>query len=211
MKCDEEANKSSKAMEQEEDDPQRWSKPRKWAITLTSCYMSCLASIAASAYSLGVDAMMDDLHTSRLLAVAGISFYTFPVAIFPLVLSPLGESVGRKPVYLISYSLFFLFMLPIALARNIQTALIARFLCGAAGSVAATQVGGTLADVWSREQRNIPMALFSLSALFGTPIGPVYFTWAGTGGVASWRWIHWSLVSSLLSLLSDVMNSRLIG
>lgn len=125
--------------------------------------------------------------------------YTIAVAIFPLFLAPLGESVGRKPVYIAAYAFFFLFFLPVALARNIQTVLVARFLCGAAGSVGATMVGGTLSDIWSRGQREVPMALFSLSALFGTPIGAVVFSWAGggsgSGSGVSWRWIHWTMVS----------------
>lgn len=38
------------------------------------------------------------------------------------------------------------------------------------------------------------MAFFALSALFGTAIGPVVFSWAGRHD--SWRWIHWTLVST---------------
>ncbi|PWN87229.1 MFS general substrate transporter [Acaromyces ingoldii] len=186
----------------EGDNPQDWSQARKWAITLTSSYMSSLSSVAVAAYSLGIDAMVIDLHTSRLLVVSGLSFYTLAVAIFPLFLAPLAESVGRRPVYIIAYGFFFLFFLPVALARNIETVLVARFLCGAAGSVGATMVGGTLSDIWTRGQREVPMAFFSLSALFGTPIGPIFFSWIG-GGV-SWRWIHWTL------LISSVPSAALV-
>ena len=53
--------------------PLNWSRPRKWMITLTACYMSSLISIAASSYSLGVDEMVVDLQAPRLLVVSGIS------------------------------------------------------------------------------------------------------------------------------------------
>jgi hypothetical protein len=59
--------------------PLNWSRPRKWRITLTACYMSSLISIAASAYSLGVDQMTVDLHAPRLLVIAGISLWVFRV------------------------------------------------------------------------------------------------------------------------------------
>jgi hypothetical protein len=87
--------------------PLNWNRPRKWMITLTSCYMSSLISIAASAYSIGTDQMITDLHSSRLLVISGISFFTLAIAIFPLFLSPLGEEVGRRYVYLVSYAIFF--------------------------------------------------------------------------------------------------------
>jgi hypothetical protein len=53
--------------------PLNWSKRRKWIITLTACYMSSLAQIAPSAYSVGIDGMMIDLNTSRELLDLGIS------------------------------------------------------------------------------------------------------------------------------------------
>lgn len=37
------------------------------------------------------------------------------------------------------------------------------------------------------------MAMFALSALIGTPLGPLVFSW--TGNKASWRWIDWTMVS----------------
>lgn len=37
------------------------------------------------------------------------------------------------------------------------------------------------------------MAMFALSALIGTPLGPLVFSW--TGNKASWRWIDWAMVS----------------
>ncbi|PWN86660.1 MFS general substrate transporter [Acaromyces ingoldii] len=187
----------------EHENPQDWAKGRKWAITMTACYMSSLISIAASSYSLGVDAMAVDLNTSHLLAVSGISFFTFAVAIFPLFLAPLGESVGRRPVYLASYGIFFLFFLPVALAHNIETVLVSRFLCGAAGSVGSTMVGGTLSDIWTRREREIPMALFCLSALFSTPIGPIFFSWTEEN-FTRWRWIHWTM------LISSVPSAALV-
>ncbi|CEH19140.1 Synaptic vesicle transporter SVOP and related transporters (major facilitator superfamily) [Ceraceosorus bombacis] len=155
--------------------------------------MSSLVSIAASAYSQAVQGISEDLETPHLLAVSGISFFTIAIAIFPLALAPLGESFGRQKVYLVSYGIFFLFFLPNALAQNIQTVLVARFICGAAGSVGSTMVGGTLADLWERDERDVPLAFFALSALLGTPIGTIAFTWAG--GDVSWRWIFWTLLA----------------
>lgn len=184
-----------------------WSLKKKWCATITSCYMSSLISVAASAYSQAVDGIRNDLHSSYLLTISGISFFTFTVAIFPIILAPLGEKYGRRPVYLTTFGLFFLFFLPNALAKNIQTVLISRFISGAVGSAGSTMVGGTLSDIWSPEQRQIPMALFALSALLGTPMGLIGFTWAG--GSISWRWIFWvMLMLSVPSFLAIIFAFR---
>lgn len=52
-----------------------------------------------------------------------------------------------------------------------------------------TLVGGTLADLWSNEERGIPMACFSAAPFVGPAIGPLI------GGYLSqalgWRWLYW--------------------
>lgn len=60
------------------------------------------------------------------------------------------------------------------------------------GSAGSTMVGGTLSDIWEPEERQVPMALFALSALLGTPMGLIGFSWAG--GLTSWRWIFWVML-----------------
>lgn len=54
--------------------PRNRTKHRKWAATLTACYMSSLVSMAASAYSQAVNQMVTDLRAPYLLVVSGISF-----------------------------------------------------------------------------------------------------------------------------------------
>lgn len=70
-----------------------------------------------------------------------------------------------------------------------STVLIGRFLGGAFGSTGSTLVGGTLSDIWETKDRGLPMALFSVGAIFGTGIGPVWSGWVAQD--LSWRWIQW--------------------
>ena len=50
-------------------------------------------------------------------------------------------------------------------------------------------VGGTLADIWTVEERGVPMAVFSAAPFVGPSIGPL------VGGFLSdakgWRWLYW--------------------
>lgn len=62
----------------------------------------------------------------------------------PLLLAPLSEVYGRNWIYQISAIIFALFFLPQALAKNIETILVCRFISGIAGSTAVSLVGGAL-------------------------------------------------------------------
>lgn len=60
-----------------------------------------------------------------------------------------------------------IFIIPCALAKNIETLLICRAIDGIAFSAPMTLVGGTLADLWRNEERGVPMAAFSAAPFIG--------------------------------------------
>lgn len=59
------------------------------------------------------------------------------------------------------------FIIPCALAQNLETILVSRFLLGVAGSTGSTLVGGSLADIWRSPERGLPMSCFAAAALLG--------------------------------------------
>lgn len=68
--------------------------------------------------------------------------------------------------------MFSVFHIPQALATNIETLLVGRFLSAVGGSSAIVLVGGTLSDLFINEDRGLPMAMFSLAAFLSTGLGP---------------------------------------
>lgn len=59
------------------------------------------------------------------------------------------------------------FIIPCAVAKNIETLLVCRAIDGIAFSAPMTLVGGTLADLWRNEERGVPMAAFSAAPFIG--------------------------------------------
>lgn len=106
-----------------------------------------------------------------------------------MFLGPLSEFIGRNPIYLGCYALFTVWFIPIALAKNIATVIIARLLSGCFGAAGTTIIPGTLADIWSTEERGLPVALFSFVAVFGTVAAPLYSGFINE--TIGWRWIEW--------------------
>lgn len=122
---------------------------------------------------------------------------------------------GRRPIYICSFSFFLIWMIPCAVAQNIQTMLVARFLDGLAGSAFLSVAGGTVGDMFAKhvslpyffctfcsnwvhfwlcfltrvsdtQELSAPMMLYTASPFVGPEIGPL------VGGFivenTTWRW-----------------------
>ena len=137
---------------------------------------------------------MSEFHVSQLTATFGTALCVLGYAVGPMLWSPLSEvpSIGRNNIYLVTLTIYILFQFPIALAQNIETLLVFRFLTGFVGSPALATGGATVADMYSMEQRSYGLGLWQLSTWIGPSLGPLI------GGFAAqsqgWRWTEWVLV-----------------
>ena len=150
--------------------------------------------LGSSIYSPGVSGVMKDLHASRIVATLGTSLSIIGYATGPMLWSPLSEApkVGRNPVYIATLTFFLLLQVPIALAPNVETVLIFRFLASFFGSPAMALGGATVNDMYLPLKRSYGLGLWELSTWIGPTLGPL------VGGFAvqalGWRWTIWELV-----------------
>jgi multidrug resistance protein len=111
------------------------------------------------------------------------------IPVGPMLFAPLSEVLGRRIIYATTLLLAVIFIIPCAVAPNIQTLLVCRAIDGIAFSAPMTLVGGTLSDLWRTEERGVAMAAFSAAPFIGPAIGPL------VGGflfdAAGWRWLYW--------------------
>ncbi|CAI4212637.1 unnamed protein product [Parascedosporium putredinis] len=82
-----------------------------------------------------------------------------------------------------------IFIIPCAVAQNIETLLICRFIGGVMFSAPMTLVGGTLADMWRNEERGVPMSAFSAAPFMGPAFGPLIGGFLADA--TNWRWLYW--------------------
>lgn len=97
--------------------PYEWSAARKYFITAISCICALFASFSASCYSPGVDQMSAEWKVSQVAATVGITTFTAGFAVGPMVLAPVSEVVGRKPVFVATAFLFTICQLCSAVTR----------------------------------------------------------------------------------------------
>ena len=93
--------------------------------------------------------MVSDLNTTDLLGELALGMYIIGYSVSPPLLAPCSEELGRTFMYQISYGLYFILFIPIALARNIATVIVCRFLQGAFASAGTSLVAGTISDLLS--------------------------------------------------------------
>ncbi|KAL7810193.1 MFS general substrate transporter [Trichoderma gracile] len=172
--------------------PRSFSKARKWMIVLICAVGSFTVTCASSIYTSTYTPMEAEFHNAREISVLGLSTFVLGIAFGPMLLSPLSEFYGRRPVYLVSWTMYVIWLVPSAVARNVATMIVARFFDGLAGSAFLTVSGGTTGDLFAKHELQLPMAVFSIAPFIGPSIGPLlggfinYFT--------HWRWTYYVLL-----------------
>ena len=191
-------------------DPFNWSNGRKAWITLLLCLMTLFIGLATTAYSSGINSMVDDLGVSTELGQLGLFCFNMACALAPLFLAPFCELVGRRVVYVGAYALFVICFIGLALGQNIATILVMRTLSGLFGCVGTILVGGTFSDIYRPDERATPMACFSYVAILGTVGAPIYAGFINE--TIGWRWIEGiqglSNIPLLLIILVSLRETR---
>ncbi|GKT44853.1 citrinin biosynthesis cluster MFS transporter mrr1 [Colletotrichum spaethianum] len=183
------------------DDPQNWSTAYRIVVIGVFAFTTLATGIYSTAYSSGINQMSAEFHiTNASLPLLGISLYLVGLALGALIMAPLSETFGRRPMYIGGLSIF-LGLIPIAaLATNFTMVIVARFLGAVAGSVMLSNVGGSIMDITNPKYLPLAMSVYSFGPLNGPVLGPLM------GGFLvesfGWRSLNWmSLISTAVGAL----------
>jgi MFS family permease len=86
--------------------PTTWSTSSKVVVYGMSVFTTLMAAYSISAYVAGVDAMAVEFHSESIVVLIGMPTFQMGFAIGPMILAPLSEIHGRKPVFVGTYALF---------------------------------------------------------------------------------------------------------
>lgn len=140
-------------------------------MVLAALFLVMNSGISASLPSNCVPAMMEDFQ------IQGRGQKVLPTAIFligyvvgPLVLSPLSETIGRRPVLSWTLTVFVLGTLACALAPTWPSLLVFRLVCGLAGAAPQTVVGGLYADLFADQRTRGRVMAFYMAVCYALHI-----------------------------------------
>jgi hypothetical protein len=110
------------------DDPRNWPLWYRGMIIGFVSFSTWTVVLYSTSYTSSMPGMMEEFHeTSEPVATLGVTMYLFGLAVGSLILAPLSEVYGRRPVYIGSLLFFCLMVLPCALATSLSEVLVVRF------------------------------------------------------------------------------------
>ena len=95
-------------------DPFHFGTGRKLAIVAVAVFFTGITAFSASAYSIGIDSMCQDLGCTTLQAQVGLGLFAWGFGLAPLVLAPLSEEFGRRWTYIVAVLIYTIFHVGLA-------------------------------------------------------------------------------------------------
>jgi len=149
-----------------------------------------------------------DTSSSVSKMALGITLYSIAYGAFALLLAPISDIFGRKPVVVISSFLFGMISIAIAISHNAETFFIFRFLSGVCASVLGPNLWAYSNENFQKGTRELivswMMSAFSLSTVLGIPIGLLV---AETFGWSK-MFLYIGIISCTLSILFLINGNR---
>lgn len=170
--------------------------PKQWPIwyrgfVIGALGFSTLTTIFYSTgYTSGLAGMMDEFHeTSEPIATLGVTTYLTGLACGSLILAPLSEIYGRRPVYIGGMLGFILLILPCALATSLPEIIVVRFFGALMGACTIAMAPGSIADITPESHRALAFSIWGIGPMNGPVVGPLVggFVYQYLG----WRWTNW--------------------
>ncbi|KAH3676325.1 hypothetical protein WICPIJ_009135 [Wickerhamomyces pijperi] len=179
-------------VENDKEDPRNYSTGYKWFLTFFLGLVCFDVAFASSVVTGDIEGPMKTFHVSEEVVILTVTLLVIGFGVGPLIFAPLSEEIGRKWVYCSTLGLAVIFIIPCAVAQNIGTLLVCRFLDGIFFSAPMTLIGGNLAEMWTVDQRGVAMSVFSAAPFIGPSLGPLIGGFIGDR--VGWRWIYWVLL-----------------
>ncbi|RFU35478.1 hypothetical protein B7463_g910, partial [Scytalidium lignicola] len=146
------------------EDPRNWPLWYKGMIIAFVSFGTWTVVLYSTSYTSSLPGMMQALHESNeTIGTLGVTTYLIGLACGSLILAPLSEIYGRRPVYLISLAV--------------------------AGAAMISNAPGTVSDIVHENYRALAFSIWSIGPMNGPVTGPLIGGF--TAQYLGWRWTNW--------------------
>lgn len=157
----------------------------KFIVILAS--IGSLGPFAIDTYLPALPGMVDSLGSTPGMVQWTIAAYLIGLAIFPLLIAPLSDALGRKPTLYWALAAFIAISALCAVAPNVETLIALRLVQAGAGGTVMTVARAVLADLYRGDALSRAVSYLMLVFTTAPIIAPLI------GGaileVSGWRWI----------------------
>jgi hypothetical protein len=92
--------------------PRNMSTVRKWIVVFTLAFGSLCVTCVSSLYTTTYEQIDAEFHCSTLVSTLGLALFVWGLGLSPMVLGPISEFYGRRPVYIGAYLFFTIWLIP---------------------------------------------------------------------------------------------------
>lgn len=166
-------------------DPRVFPTWRKIQILVVTMLLEFWVNVISSIYSFGAHDVAVEFGIGAVASRIPAALFLFGFAVGPVFAAPLSEDYGRVPVMIVGLVILALLQIGCALANNLATLIVLRFLGGCFGAVAFNSIG-TVSDLWDADNQGWGVNTFALAAEGGATVGPIIGAFIVQD--AGWRW-----------------------
>ncbi|KAI0538039.1 major facilitator superfamily domain-containing protein [Xylaria digitata] len=187
--------------------PPNFSQWHRWTWVSLLSAMTLLTPFGLSILSPAIATLDKEFNNNN--AIVGsmtVSIYLLGYVVGPVIIAPLSEMYGRKPVLTIANVFFCVWQIGCTLASNIETLIISRFFSGVGGAI--TLGGVIVGDLFRPDKRGLGIGVWNLGPLLGPTVGPVLGGFIAKS--PSWRYDFWIVLAAsfVVTILIQVLTKE---
>lgn len=169
-----------------------FSKQQKIFIVVMMTWAGAFSPISSNIYLPALPAIAKDIHVSIASINLTVTSYMIFQALSPMFLGNFADSSGRRPTYIICFTIYIFANLGLALQDTYAGLVVLRALQSMGGSATIALGSGVMADIVTTAERGSFIGWQRSGFQLGSALGPTL------GGVLSqyfgWRSIFWFLL-----------------
>lgn len=151
----------------EVENPYDYKNSTKWLLTFIIALEAAAGPMGSSIFYPSLQDIQKSFNTSATITNLSVAMYMLSMAIFPIWWSSFSETLGRRTIYLVSFTIFVIFNILCAISTSVGMLIVMRILGGGAAASVQAVGAGTIADIWEPRERGKAMGIFYLGPLCG--------------------------------------------
>ena len=148
--------------------PQNWPLWYRLWIVMSISYSTWAVALYSTSYTSAMPGIMQTFNiTNSAVATLGVTTYLIGMAAGAMVVAPMSELFGRRPVYLVCIVLYTVLLIPSALATSLAEILVVRFIGAFFGAALVSNGAATMVDISREESRALFISIMSIAPMNG--------------------------------------------
>jgi MFS family permease len=189
---------------------QRPQHPGRWRALWVSLFAAFMTLLDTSIVNVALPSIERDLGAAAASAQWVVSGYALALGLALVPAGRLGDTLGRRRMFLIALSAFVVTSALSGAAPTAGLLIAARLLQGVAGGMLIPQSSGLIQELFAGAERGRAFGFLGATVGLATAAGPVIggLLLAAFAGVDGWRWIFY--VNLPIGLVALALAARLL-